>query len=282
MGCQRQPQGLVGVTPTPAEGVTPASASQNGPVTVPGAGRPRAVERAAGGRPRVLEALRGDRAGLGIRELAAHTGLHPNTVRFHVEHLVEEGLVARRAEPRTTPGRPRLTFTAVPRPDLDGDRRNYRMLAEMLAGFLSSALPDPAEQATVLGRVWGGYLANRPAPYRHSTAEEARTELLRVLDDIGFEPELEEQQEDGAAAGQRVRLRHCPFLEVAEAHRDVACSIHLGLMQGVLGELRAPLAADGLQPFAEPSACIARLRRAPVAPGDDVPGGPQSPSPRGG
>jgi predicted ArsR family transcriptional regulator len=156
------------------------------------------------------------------------------------------------------------------------------MLAEMLAGYLSSALPDPGAQATVLGRAWGEYLAHRPEPYRRSTEDEARAELLRVLDDIGFEPEIEDEQEDGAAAGQRVRLRHCPFLEVAEAHRDVACSIHLGLMQGVLGELRAPLAADGLQPFAEPSACIARLRRAPVAPGDDGPDGAQSPSPRGG
>jgi len=229
---------------------------------------------------------------LGVQELAARTGLHANTVRFHIEHLADEGLVARRVEPRTTPGRPRLAFTAVSRPDLGRDRRNYRMLAEMLAGFMSNTLPDPAAQAAALGRDWGSYLAHRPAPYRRSTEDEARTELLRVLDDIGFEPELQDAsgsgdwaQDDGdgdTAPGEVIRLRHCPFLEVAQSHPDVACSIHLGLMQGVLGELRAPLAAEGLRPFAEPSACIARLRPTSVAPGPGATDRPQPPSPRGG
>lgn len=254
---------------------------QNASVTDAGA-----AQRAGTGRDRVLDALRREPAGLGVQELAARTGLHANTVRFHIEHLADEGLVDRRVEPRTTPGRPRLAFTAVSRPDLGRDRRNYRMLAEMLAGYLSNTLPDAEAQAAALGRDWGRYLTNRPAPYRYSTEDEARTELLRVLDDLGFEPELQTGSGDGGdddtAPGEVIRLRHCPFLEVAESHRDVVCSIHLGLMQGVLGELRAPLAADGLQPFAEPSACIARLRPAAVAPGPGATDRPQAPSPRGG
>jgi predicted ArsR family transcriptional regulator len=279
------------VTPAPEERFEAGAARQNALVT--DAGAARVAERAGTGRARVLDALRREPAGLGVQELATRTGLHANTVRFHIEHLADEGLVARRVEPRTTPGRPRLTFTAVSRPDLGRDRRNYRMLAEMLAGFMSNALPDPAAQAAALGRDWGSYLAHRPAPYRRSTEDEARTELLRVLDDIGFEPELQDEsgegeraeQDDGdgeTAPGEVIRLRHCPFLEVAESHPDVACSIHLGLMQGVLGELRAPLAAEGLRPFAEPSACIARLRPTSVAPGPGATDRPQPPSPRGG
>lgn len=242
-------------------------------MTVTGATRTaRGRERAGTGRSLVLDVLRREPAGLGVQDLAARTGLHANTVRFHVERLLEDGLVARRVEPRTTPGRPRLSFTAVSRPDYGKDRRNYQLLAEMLAGYLASTLPDPAAQAAALGRAWGGYLADRPAPFRFSTEEESRAELLRVLDDLGFAPELRNDTGDGDPAGQEIRLRHCPFLEVAQAHRDVACSIHLGLMQGVLGELRAPLAADRLQPFAEPSACIAHLRRAAVPPDPSVPG----------
>jgi hypothetical protein len=37
------------------------------------------------------------------------------------------------------------------------------------------------------------------------------------------------------------------------------CPLHLGLMQGALAGLGAPLTASGLEPFAEPDSCLARL-----------------------
>ena len=73
------------------------------------------------------------------------------------------------------------------------------------------------------------------------------------MEEIGFAPEAA----DGAQ--YRLRLRQCPFREVAENHQDVVCKLHLGLMQGALGQMRAPVTADRLQPFAEPSLCIAYL-----------------------
>jgi hypothetical protein len=54
-------------------------------------------------------------------------------------------------------------------------------------------------------------------------------------------------------------------LEVAEAYGHVVCAVHLGLMQGALAELRAPLTADSLEPFVEPSLCIASLGDLPPA-----------------
>ena len=62
-----------------------------------------------------------------------------------------------------------------------------------------------------------------------------------------------------------IRLRHCPFLELAEAYGQLVCRIHLGLMQGALAELRAPVTAAQLEPFAEPDACVIRLEPANVA-----------------
>jgi predicted ArsR family transcriptional regulator len=59
--------------------------------------------------------------------------------------------------------------------------------------------------------------------------------------------------------GTEIRLYHCPFREVAERHTAVVCAIHLGLMQGALTELRAPLRAQSLEPFVTPSLCVARL-----------------------
>jgi predicted ArsR family transcriptional regulator len=99
----------------------------------------------------------------------------------------------------------------------------------------------------------------RPPPYRRTDEEESVGELLRILGDIGFVPEL-------VQSGKRreIWLRHCPFREVAEAHRDVVCAVHLGLMQGALAEMRAPLTADRLEPFVEPSLCVARLGDLPA------------------
>lgn len=228
----------------------------------------REAARVGVSRLRLLDRLRESSTELGVQELAELTGLHANTVRFHLDRLVAEGLASRHVQPRTRPGRPRLLFSAVPRPDMARDRRSYRLLAEMLAGFFADGVPDAAGRATQVGRAWGGYLAARPAPYRRSGEEEALAELMRILDEIGFVPERAQ-----TAADHRIRLRHCPFLEVAEAHREVVCSIHLGLMQGVLSELRAPLAAEELRPFAEPSACVATVRRVPHPESGTAPNG---------
>jgi predicted ArsR family transcriptional regulator len=43
-----------------------------------------------------------------------------------------------------------------------------------------------------------------------------------------------------------------PFREAAEQHADVVCSVHLGLMRGLLSELDAPLEARRLHSFVEP------------------------------
>ena len=218
------------------------------------------VARTGSSRRRVLTELRQAGTALGLQELAERTGLHENTVRFHLDRLAADGLVLRGVEPPARPGRPRVTFTAAHRPDLDPRWRNYRLLAEMLAGLLA-ALPDPEQRATDLGRAWGRQLTTpppTPSSSRAGTEKQAVAELLRVLDDVGFAPEHAEE-----ADGHRIVLRHCPFLEVAEAYPQVACAAHLGLMQGVLGELSAPLAADELRPFAVPAGCVAHARRLP-------------------
>ncbi|MGH3445378.1 MAG: helix-turn-helix domain-containing protein, partial [Nocardioidaceae bacterium] len=63
--------------------------------------------RAGASRLRILQALRQAPDGLGVQELAAQVGLHANTIRFHLEWLVSDGVVQRRVEERNGPGRPR-------------------------------------------------------------------------------------------------------------------------------------------------------------------------------
>ena len=212
--------------------------------------------RAGVSRQRVLELLRAAPGGLGVQELADRTGLHTNTVRFHLDRLVADGMAQRHVEERTEPGRPRLTFTAPPPPDQAPDSRNYQFLAEILASYVAGAVDQPATAAVEAGRTWGRYLTERPAPYQRVSEEQAVTRLLRILDDIGFAPE------QAAEDPRQIRIPHCPFREVAEGHREVVCAIHLGLMRGALAEMGAPVTADRLIPFVEPSLCVAHL--APV------------------
>lgn len=215
--------------------------------------------RAGVSRQRILELLRATPEGLGVQELADRTGLHTNTVRFHLDRLVSDGLVQRHVEERSEPGRPRLAFTATPRPDPARDRRNYRILSEILVSYVAGTAANPPGAAVEVGQTWGRYLTERPAPYQRVTEEEAVARLLRLLDEIGFAPELAPDDR------RQILLSNCPFREVAAAHRDVVCSIHLGLMRGALAEMRAPVSAERLLPFVEPSLCVAHV--APAAGG---------------
>jgi predicted ArsR family transcriptional regulator len=202
----------------------------------------------------VLDMLRAADGPLGVREVAQRMGLHQNTARFHLEALVEAGLAVRETEDRETPGRPRIGYRAVA--DGPTGRRRYRLLAEMLTSLIAGTMPEPGRAAEEAGREWGAYLTEQPPPYQKLSAEEAIGKLSAIMEELGFSPQAEAS--DGS--GQYwLRLRQCPFREVAQHHQDVICSLHLGLMRGALDRMRAPVSADRLDPFVEPSLCIARL-----------------------
>ncbi|MEU8250448.1 helix-turn-helix domain-containing protein [Nonomuraea sp. NPDC048916] len=204
-------------------------------------------------RSSVLATLRGAGVPLTVEDVAERVGLHRNTTRFHLDGLVEAELADRQVEEREQPGRPRVLYAARSDGGRAG-RRSYRLLAEILTGYMAGETPEPAEAALRAGRAWGRYLAERPPPFRPVDGPAAIRQLVRMLDDIGFAPEA-------VVAGRerQVLLRHCPFREVAMGNREVICSLHLGLMQGLLAEIDAPLDAEALDPFVEPSLCVTHL-----------------------
>lgn len=201
-------------------------------------------------REEVLGLLRASNRPMSAAEVAKSTGLHLNTARFHLDALVEDRLAERTSEPREVPGRPRILYAAdgpAPGP------RSYALLAEMLTGLVAS-LKDSGPAAVEAGKAWGRHLVERAAPSEQVDQAEAIRRLNRVLNAIGFEPEIRKGKQ-----GSEIRLHHCPFREVAEKHTDVVCAIHLGLMQGALGELNAPVDATSLEPFVRSDLCVARL-----------------------
>ncbi|MDT3441388.1 MULTISPECIES: metalloregulator ArsR/SmtB family transcription factor [unclassified Pseudofrankia] len=246
----------------------------------------------------VLRVLKAAGAPRGIAEIADELGVHPNTIRFHLDTLVANGQAERAPSDRRRPGRPRALFRAVRGMD-PGGPRHYRVLAEILMESVAAG-SDPSTRAIEAGRAWGRRVAStasvgaahgavgdgagagaddngadddgavgdsadvgrgRGDGSRLADAASRRqpvARLVRLLDDLGFAPEPPGVGVD-AGSDLRVRLRHCPFLELAETRAQVVCPVHLGVMRGALDAWKAPLTVDRLEPFAEPDLCVAYL-----------------------
>lgn len=213
-----------------------------------------------GGRRReVVELFRASRRPLSAREIADELGLHVNTVRFHLDALVRHGILRREDGRSEGPGRPRTQYVLAPGMDRGGPR-NYKLLAEMLLSHLADD-DDAAGAAVRAGEVWGRYLVAPPAPGQRLSAADGLVRLTELLADVGFDPHVSTK----ADTGTEIRLRHCPFLELAETHRELVCALHLGLVRGALEQLGNPWRAETLTPFADPHSCLAKLTPANAA-----------------
>jgi predicted ArsR family transcriptional regulator len=201
-------------------------------------------------RSRIVEELREAPFGLDVQELASRLGLHQNTIRFHLGVLVDAGLVASRPAPRSAPGRPRILYRLNAEGAAAG-RDEYRLLANVLAGTVAQR-ESGSSDAENAGRAWGRYLVRRPLPLVHVSDEDATSDVVALLDQQGFEPE---------AVDGEIRMRRCPFHELAESHPDVVCAVHRGLISGALHELGSDLEVESLDVFVEPDLCIAHLAR---------------------
>lgn len=210
---------------------------------------------AANRRREVLRTLRVSAEPLTILAIADALGVHPNTVRFHLDSLVGAGQVEQVGPGRKGPGRPPLMFRAVRQMDRGGTR-HYEVLAEILTAALAGE-KDPGAKALAAGRAWGLQLDPAAASEVPDSSERAIGRLMALLERLGFAPER--RRETGE---QQVGLRHCPFLEIAENRSGVVCSVHLGLMQGVLQSWAAPVTVERLDAFVEPDLCLAHLGQA--------------------
>lgn len=208
---------------------------------------------------------------MGVSELAAVLDVHPNTVRFHLDTLVERGQVERVSGTRRRPGRPPTLFRAVEGMDPEGPR-HFLTLAEVLVDDLASG-PDAPARAIAAGQRWGARLPAPPVPSPRqggrrtpdpvALAQSAQRQLTALMRQLGFAPGGDEEQGDESAS---IDLRHCPFLELATAQPQVVCSVHLGILRGALDAWEAPITVDRLEPFVTPDLCRVRLAALPCPP----------------
>ena len=106
----------------------------------------RPSEKSPGRRPDVLRVLKAAAGPMSITAVADKLGVHPNTVRFHLDTLVSDGQVEQVEPDRKRPGRPPQMFRALRQMDPDGPR-HYRLLAEILATSLADGRESTCQGA---------------------------------------------------------------------------------------------------------------------------------------
>jgi predicted ArsR family transcriptional regulator len=158
---------------------------------------------------------------LATAQIADTLGLHPNTVRPHLDRMREVGLLEVVTDTQGAVGRPQHRYSLAPdAPSLGFEPPAFPILSRMLL-HLAATADIPAADAVEAGRDHGAAAAAQRGP---GTCAEA---LTLELASLGFDPEA--VVEDGGAT---IAFTRCPFRELAEANPDLVCSLHRGLVEG--------------------------------------------------
>lgn len=205
----------------------------------------RAGRRYSSARELVLRTVEAQHAPVSIAALTRSTGLHENTVRGHLTELLADGHITRSRAPADGRGRPAWLW----RPVQHGPASPYAALAGVLAETIARTSADPAAAAREAGRTWGRELA-QDLPAQSGRAD-PRATVVRVMADQGFAPE---------DTGGHITLHRCPLLEAASRQTEVVCSVHRGMIDGLLEQERSAATEVELVPFAAPGQCLLHLR----------------------
>jgi predicted ArsR family transcriptional regulator len=215
-----------------------------------------------------LELARSPRP-LATAEIAETLDLHPNTVRPHLERMRDVGLLAVETDARGTVGRPQHRYSvAADAPSLGLEPATFPVLARMLVRVAAAsglgrddvvdAGRDQGEtDAADLARALG---VDAPAVTPGADPVDAATcvgGLMARLDALGFDPELA-----GGDDAITVGFAHCPFRELAEANPEIVCSLHQGLVEGIVAGLGGA-EVDRFHPLTARSPCQVDLAVSP-------------------
>ena len=170
-------------------------------------------------------------------EIAEVLDLHPNTVRPHLERMREVGLLDVTTDARGEVGRPQHRYSlAADAPSLGLEPPTMPMLARLVLEMAQRVGASPSDAAAV-GEAEGRV---RAAAYAH--APSALEALVADLDRLGFDPLV---AEGATSAGDAIEddvtavvaFANCPFADVAQAHPDLVCALHRGLVAGFVGQM---------------------------------------------
>ena len=196
-----------------------------------------------------LELARSPRP-LATADIAEGLGLHANSVRPHLERMREVGLLEVGTHVATGVGRPHHVYWLAPNaPALGLEPPTFPMLASMLVR-LAEAVGAGSDDAADVGRAQGAADAAD-----HTDAASCLEALVTQLDVLGFDPVVD-GTDDGETAV--IAFTHCPFRELAEAHPELVCSLHRGMVEGFVAAM-GDATMDDFHPLVHRKPCQVAL-----------------------
>lgn len=183
---------------------------------------------------------------VGRDEVAEAAGMARSTVSFHLDRLVQDGLLAvefRKPAGRTGPGsgRPAKMYRPVGSevgasvPD-----RNYDLAGELMAAAIEATQADGAPVGESLRAV---------AFRKGRELAEGSAGLEEFLAEAGYQPEPDG---DGGYL-----LPNCPFHRLSRDHTAVVCDMNGAFLRGAAVGCGGP--EDRVVPAAGPGHCCARI-----------------------
>lgn len=197
---------------------------------------------------------------------AAAVGISRKLAAFHLEKLVDEGLV------RVTPGRPvarvarpgrspKMYATSDAEISLHIPARQYDLMARILLAAVraggtdscASARVTASERGREIGRGVRGIL--RPGKLG---LERALRLTMQALTETGYEPEVV-----ATPVKTEILLRNCPFRRLLDEDKSLVCSLNCSLVGGIIAGLETDLFEAELVPR-EQHCCVTLSSQSPI------------------
>jgi predicted ArsR family transcriptional regulator len=187
-------------------------------------------------------------------QAAAAVGVPLHSAKFHLDRLVDEGLLAvefRRLSGRRGPGagRPAKLYRRSARQlSVSLPQRRYDIVGDLLAEGVDRSLREGVPVAAAVREA--ATAAGRSVAAEEAGPGPADERLACVLARHGYEPR---------SAGGEITLANCPFDRLAGRHTALVCGLNLDFVRGMLQQLGLPDDSARLAPQA--GACCVTVHR---------------------
>ena len=189
---------------------------------------------------------------VGRDQAAEGVGVARHTAKFHLDKLVEEGLLVtefRRLTGRQGPGagRPAKLYRRAPGEVVVSlPERRYDLAGRLLAAAIEEATEQGTPVREALDRAAASFGASlgeqaRAGRTARRPVHATRADLCGALATCGYEPRVDNDV---------VTLQNCPFDTLARDHTDLVCGMSLALVTAAADRLDERL-APRLEPHAD-------------------------------
>jgi predicted ArsR family transcriptional regulator len=209
-------------------------------------------------RRRMFLFIRAQRRPVSRDEAAEAVGISRKLAAFHLDKLVEGGLLAahyHRLSGRTGPGAGRPSKVYEPADvqlSVSIPSRSYDFAARILVSAVAGSSATSREEVRTAAREQGVSVGRKikvERRLRRLSPKKAVAVASEALYDRGYEPYID--------AGGSLRLGNCPFHVLAQQSVEIVCGLNQAFIEGLLTGLDAEGLAAVLDP--RPGECCVRV-----------------------